>query len=70
VEFGAGTGLGTEVLLRHFAAAPIVVAEASAHLRAVLPARLRGLPGGEPVTVLPCGVAELALPQRISAVVA
>lgn len=69
VEFGAGTGLGTEVLLNHFASAPIVAAEPSPHLRAVLLARLRDLPGGERVTVFPCSAQQLVLPDRIVAAV-
>lgn len=40
VEFGAGTGLGTDVLLDTLHPAPLLVAEPSAHLRVVLLARL------------------------------
>ncbi|MGK8503496.1 hypothetical protein [Nocardia asiatica] len=69
VEFGAGTGLGTDVLLDVLAPAPIVVAEPLPHLRAVLLARLRDRDDGARVTVRPCGASELALPERISAAV-
>ncbi|MDE1675149.1 class I SAM-dependent methyltransferase [Nocardia gipuzkoensis] len=69
VEFGAGTGLGTEVLLKTLPRAPVLVVEPSAHLRAVLLARLPALPGGERVTVFPWGAADLALPERIAAVI-
>ncbi|WP_067480838.1 class I SAM-dependent methyltransferase [Nocardia amamiensis] len=68
VEFGAGSGLGTEVLLNRIGSVPVLVAEPSAHLRAILLARLQAVPGGDRVTVFPCGAAELDLPQRIVAV--
>ncbi|MBC7300620.1 MAG: class I SAM-dependent methyltransferase [Nocardia sp.] len=69
VEFGADTGLGTEVLMRSLAPAPVVVAEPAATLRAVLLARLHNLPDGERVSVFPCGAEELMLPERICAAI-
>ncbi|MGK8524945.1 hypothetical protein ACRS6B_26935 [Nocardia asteroides] len=69
VEFGAGSGLGTNVLLNVLAPAPILVAEPSPHLRAVLLARLHDRPDGDRVTVHPCGATELVLPERITAAV-
>jgi hypothetical protein len=67
VEFGAGTGLGTDVLLDTVHAAPLLVAEPSAHLRAVLLARLSARPDTDRVTVFPGGAAQLPLPERIAA---
>lgn len=67
VEFGAGTGLGTEVLLDTLHPAPLLVAEPSAHLRAVLLARLSGRGDADRVTVFPTGAAQLPLPERVAA---
>lgn len=69
VEFGAGTGLATDVLLDSMAPAPIVAAEPSPQLRAVLLARLSGRVERERVTVFPGGAGELPLPGRIAAAV-
>lgn len=69
VEFGAGTGLGTDVLLDALAPAPLLVAEPSAQLRAVLLARLSARPDSDRVTVYPCGAAALPLPERVAAAV-
>jgi hypothetical protein len=70
VELGAGTGLGTEVLLDTVPGAPLVVAEPSAHLRAVLIARLAARPDAARITVQPLGASDLPLPERIAAVAA
>jgi methyltransferase family protein len=69
LELGAGTGLGTERILAAVPGCPVLAAEPSAALRAVLLARLRGMAGGERVTVLPVGAAEADLPERLAAVV-
>ncbi|MHA6630325.1 class I SAM-dependent methyltransferase [Pseudonocardia sichuanensis] len=69
LELGAGTGLGTERILAAVPDSPVLAAEPSAALRAVLIARLRGMTGGERVTVLPVGAAEVDLPERLAAVV-
>lgn len=69
IEFGAGTGLGTDVLLDTLAPAPILAAEPSAQLRAVLLARLAAREDRDRVTVFPVGATELPLPDRIAAVV-
>ncbi|AXK35040.1 class I SAM-dependent methyltransferase [Streptomyces armeniacus] len=68
VEFGAGTGLGTDILLDTLPPAPVLVAEPSAHLRAVLLARLSAREDADRVTVFPRGAAQLPLPERIAAV--
>lgn len=67
VEFGAGTGLGTDVLLDTLHPAPVLVAEPSAHLRAVLLARLSARRDADRVTVFPVGATQLPLPERIAA---
>lgn len=69
VEFGAGTGLATDVLLDIAAPAPILAAEPSPQLRAVLLARLSGRGDRDRITVFPGGAAELPLPERVAAVV-
>ncbi|MBN9743409.1 class I SAM-dependent methyltransferase [Amycolatopsis sp. A1MSW2902] len=69
VELGAGSGLATAEILAAVPALPMVVAEPSAALRAVLLARLHDLPGGDRVTVHPVSAQRLALPDRIAAVV-
>ncbi|RSM69664.1 class I SAM-dependent methyltransferase [Kibdelosporangium aridum] len=69
VEFGAGTGLGTDVLLDTLYPAPLLVAEPSAHLRAVLLARLSDRHDTDRVTVFPCGATQLPLPERVAAAI-
>ncbi len=69
LELGAGTGLGTGILLDAIPDAPVLVAEPSAHLRAVLLARLADRWDGDRVTVYPGGASDLPLPDRIAAVV-
>jgi len=69
VEFGAGTGLGTDVLLDNLDSAPLLVAEPSAHLRAVLLARLSARGDADRVTVFPSGASQLPLPERIAAAI-
>jgi len=68
LELGAGTGLGTDVLL-DTVDADIVVAEPSAALRAVLLARLAGRPDAHRVTVYPAGAAEVPLPDQLAGAV-
>lgn len=68
LELGAGTGLGTEVLLDALTG-DVLAAEPSAALRAVLLARLTDRPDGDRVTVFPGGAAQVPLPDRIAAVV-
>jgi len=68
IELGAGTGAATETILAAVPGAPVVVAEPSAALRAVLLARLATMPGGERVTVHPVAAQELRLPERVAAV--
>jgi SAM-dependent methyltransferase len=67
LELGAGTGLGTDVLLEIFEGEVLAV-EPSASLRGVLLARLadRDI---DRVTVFPGGASEVPLPDRIAAVV-
>lgn len=67
LELGAGTGLGTDVLLGSFAG-DVLAVEPSASLRGVLLARLADRGTGR-VTVFPGGATEVPLPQRIAAVV-
>ena len=67
VELGAGTGLGTDVLLETLDN-DVLAAEPSASLRGVLLARLADR-GTDRVTVFPGGATEVPLPDRIAAVV-
>jgi hypothetical protein len=67
LELGAGTGLGTDVLLDALAN-DVLAAEPSASLRGVLLARLADRGIGR-VTVFPGGATEVPLPDRIAAVV-
>jgi Methyltransferase domain len=67
VELGAGTGLGTDVLLETLDN-DVLAAEPSASLRGVLLARLADRGAGR-VTVFPGGAVEVPLPDRIAAVV-
>lgn len=69
VEFGPGSGLGTEVLLDIIADAPVLAVEPSAALRGILLARLSGRGDASRVTVFPAGAADAPLPDRIAAVV-
>lgn len=68
LELGAGTGLGTEVVLDTVEAA-VLAAEPSAVLRAVLLARLAARPDIHRVTVYPAGAADVPLPDRLAGVV-
>jgi hypothetical protein len=68
LELGAGTGLGTDVLLDTVPDAPLLAVEPSAALRAVLLARLADRPGAaQRVTVHPGTAADAPLPDRIAA---
>ncbi|MFI6368788.1 class I SAM-dependent methyltransferase [Nocardia sp. NPDC050630] len=68
VEFGAGTGLGTHILLDTLAPAPVLAAEPSAQLRAVFLARMAARHDRDRIPVFPGGAVELPLPDRIAAV--
>lgn len=71
VDVGAGGGLGTRVIARSTADARIVAVEPSPALRSVLLARVNDDPGlRDRVTVLPEGILDAALPERLGAVVA
>ncbi|WP_345612190.1 class I SAM-dependent methyltransferase [Pseudonocardia adelaidensis] len=68
LELGAGTGLGTDVLLDTLGNEVLAV-EPSAALRGVLLARLVDGERAGRVTVFPGGATEVPLPDRIAAVV-
>ena len=68
VELGAGTGIGTDLVLDTVPSAPVLALEPSAALRAVLIARLVSHPQAERLTVLPCTAQDAVLPERICAV--
>lgn len=68
LELGAGTGLGTDVLLDTLAN-ELVLVEPSASLRAVLLARLADRGAAGRVTVFPCGAGEAPQPARLAAAV-
>jgi SAM-dependent methyltransferase len=67
LELGAGTGLGTDVLLETLTN-DVLAAEPSASLRGVLLARLADR-GTDRVTVFPGGATDAPLQDRIAAVV-
>jgi Methyltransferase domain len=67
LELGAGSGLGTDVLL-DTVEGDVLAVEPSASLRGVLLARLADR-GTDRVTVFPGGATEVPLPDRITAVV-
>jgi Methyltransferase domain len=67
LELGAGSGLGTDVLL-DTVGNDVLAVEPSASLRGVLLARLTDR-GTDRVTVFPGGATEVPLPDRIAAVV-
>jgi hypothetical protein len=67
LELGAGSGLGTDVLLDTLSN-DVLAAEPSASLRGVLLARLADR-GTDRVTVFPGGATEVPLPDRLAAVV-
>lgn len=67
LELGAGSGLGTDVLLDTLGN-DVLAAEPSASLRAVLLSRLADR-GTDRVTVFPGSATEVPLPDRIAAVV-
>ena len=69
LEFGPGSGLGTEVVLDTVPTAPVLAAEPSAALRSVLLARLGGRPDAARLSVYPGGAAEVPLPEQLAAVV-
>ena len=69
LELGPGSGLGTEVVLDTVPDAPVLAAEPSAALRAVLLARLAGRPDSARLTVYPGGATQVSLPDRLAAVV-
>jgi SAM-dependent methyltransferase len=68
LELGAGTGLGTDVILDTIPRAPVLLAEPSPQLRAALLARLADRSDRDRVTVYPGGASEVPLPDRIAAV--
>ncbi|MEJ3653357.1 class I SAM-dependent methyltransferase [Actinomycetes bacterium KLBMP 9759] len=67
LELGAGTGLGTDVIL-DTTTNDVLAAEPAPELRAVLLARLADRDEHR-VTVLPCGALDVPLPDRLAAVV-
>lgn len=70
VEIGAGTGRITEVIAAALPGAPIIAAEPSTPMRAMLTSRIFGDPGlRSRVTVRAEPAQHLVLPDRISAVV-
>ncbi|MEV1293162.1 class I SAM-dependent methyltransferase [Pseudonocardia sp. NPDC049635] len=69
LELGPGSGSGTATILATVPDAPVVAAEPSAAMRAVLLGRLEEIAGAERVTVYPGGAVEVPLPERLSAVV-
>jgi hypothetical protein len=69
LEFGPGSGLGTEVVLDTVPGAPVLAAEPSAALRAVLLARMTGRPDAARLSVFPGGAMQVPLPDRLAAVV-
>lgn len=69
LELGPGSGIGTEVVLDAVPGAPVLAAEPSAALRAILLARLAGRPDADRLTVYPAGAADVPLPDRLAAVV-
>ena len=68
LELGAGTGLGTDVILDTIPRAPVLLAEPSPQLRAVLLARLAARSDRDRVTVHPGGASDVPLPARLAAV--
>ncbi|MEJ3655080.1 class I SAM-dependent methyltransferase [Actinomycetes bacterium KLBMP 9759] len=68
VELGSGSGIGTELLLETVPGAPVLAAEPSAQLRAVLLGRIAAHPQAHRLTVRACRAQDLVLPDRISAV--
>lgn len=69
LELGAGTGLGTDVLLDTVPHAPLLAVEPSGPMRAVLLARVAGRPdGAERVTVHPGTATDAPLPDRLAVV--
>ena len=68
LELGAGTGLGTDVVL-DTVANDVLAAEPSASLRGVLLARMVDGGRAQRVTVHPGGAGEVPLPDRLAAVV-
>jgi hypothetical protein len=69
LEFGPGSGLGTEVVLDTVPNAPVLAAEPSAALRSVLLSRLGGRPDAARLSVYPGGAAEVPLPEKLAAAV-
>lgn len=69
LELGPGSGIGTETVLDTVPDAPVLAAEPSAALRAVLLARLAGRPDSDRVTVYPGGATDVPLPDRLAAVI-
>ncbi|WP_232667681.1 class I SAM-dependent methyltransferase [Pseudonocardia sp. TRM90224] len=67
LELGAGTGLGTDIVLAA-TSNEVLAAEPAPGLRAVLLARLADR-DEQRVTVLPCGALDVPLPERLAAVV-
>lgn len=68
VELGAGSGIGTELLLDTVPAAPVLALEPSIALRAVLLGRMAGHRFEHRLTVLPDPAEAAELPDRICAV--
>jgi SAM-dependent methyltransferase len=69
LELGAGTGLGTDVILDTIPRAPVLLAEPSPQLRAALLARLAARSDRHRITVYPGEASDVPLPDRIAAVV-
>lgn len=70
LDLGAGTGLGTEVVLDAIAGATVLAVEPSPALRAALFTRvLARSDGAARVTVVPGTLGEVALPERLGGVI-
>jgi len=71
LDLGAGTGIGTQVVLGALPAARVLAVEPSPALRAVLLAKLAADPdGARRVTVQPADAAGAELPDRLGGVIA
>lgn len=70
LDLGAGTGLGTEVVLDAIAGATVLAVEPSPALRAALFTRVLTRPDGPArVTVVPGTLGEVVLPQRLGGMI-
>lgn len=70
LDLGAGTGLGTEVILDSIAGATVLAVEPSPALRAALFTRVLARPDGPArVTVVPGTLGEVMLPERLGGMI-